>query len=750
MTKFTKILAAVAMLWLVAVQATPLMAQQYDFQVGQLYYKITDATKRKVAVVRGNNEPTGAITIPATVVNGGNTYSVTSIGNEAFYRCTKLAAINIPNSVTSIGAVAFLSCTGLTSINIPSSVTSIGNRAFENCSGLKQATVPGDINFKDVFFVSNIERVVIAEGSTNIGKSSFSGCSNIKSITIPGSVTSIGEKAFAGCRGLTSINIPNGVTKIEYGTFSGCKGLTSIDIPNGATSIGASAFYGCKGLTSINIPNGITKIENSTFSGCEGLNSIDIPNGVTSIGAEAFYGCKGLTSINIPSGVTSIGERAFSACRGLTSINIPNSITKIEKGTFSGCEGLNSIDIPNGVTSIGAEAFRGCSGLTSIKIPSSVTSIGDDFGVYSDDIGAFSGCKGLTSIDIPSSVTIIGWYTFSGCTGLTSINIPSGVTRINHGTFSGCKGLTSINIPNNVTSIVGEAFSGCEGLKSVTVHWQTPLAIDKGVFDGITLNNVILIVPRGTKAAYRAAEVWEEFNPIVEDADYTITYSQPANGTLKVKNGTQEITSGSTIKGGTILTIEATPDPHYKLDSILINGKRSDKLNITVEENTHIEAFFGKEKYTVKYNNPYGGKLYVIKGTDIVTSGEGVEYGTELTVKTAPDAGFKLKSLILNGQTIPDNYKFAISEPVTIEVVFTSVGTGLDETSAAGTVVYPNPVVDILRIATDTPIRTIRVFNIYGREVARATDTDRIDLSHLPAGVYTVRADGKKAKVVKK
>ena len=219
---------------------------------------------------------------------------------------------------------------------------------------------------------------------------------------------------------------------------------------------------------------------------------------------------------------------------------------------------------------------------------------------------------------------------------------------------------------------------------------------------------------------------------------------------MKVKSGTQDIASGSTVKGGTILTIEATPDQHYKLDSILINGKRSDKLSITVEENTRIEAFFGKEKYTVKYNNPYGGKLYVIKGTDIVTSGEGVEYGTELTVKTAPDAGFKLKSLTLNGQTIPDNYNFAISEPVTIEVVFTSVGTGLDETSAAGTVVYPNPVVDILRIATDTPIRTIRVFDIYGKEVARAADTDRIDLSHLPSGVYTVRADGKTARVVKK
>ena len=646
MTKFTKILAAVALLWLAAAQATPLMAQQnYDFQVGQLYYKITDAAKREVAVVSeisyypyNNNKPTGAISIPATVVNGGNTYSVTSVGVGAFYGCTELTAINIPNSVTSIGNSAFYGCKGLTSINIPSGVTSIEAYTFEKCSGLT-------------------------------------------SISIPSGVTKIEKGTFSGCEGLTSIDIPNGITKIENSTFSGCKGLTSINIPNGVTSIGASAFTGCKGLTSINIPNGVTKIEYGTFSGCEGLNSIDIPNGVTSIGERAFYGCK-----------------------GLTAITVPNGITKIEAGTFSGCTGLTSINIPNNVTSIGNSAFYDCSGLTSINLPSALDSIGSKkFNFY--DKGVFENCTGLTSINIPNGVTSIEWYAFYNCTGL----------------------------------------------KSVTVGWQTPLAINNIVFGGVTLNNVKLTVPRGTKAAYRAAEVWKEFNPIIADVKHTITYNQSANGTFKVKNGTQEIASGSTVEDETILTIEATPDQHYKLDSIRVNGKLLDKLSITVEENTRIEAFFGKEKYTVKYNNPYGGKLYVIKGTDIVTSGEGVEYGTELTVKTAPDAGFKLKSLTLNGQTIPDNYKFAISEPVTIEVVFTSVGTGLDETSAAaGIVVYPNPVVDILRIATDTPIRTIRVFNIYGREVACATDTDRIDLSHLPAGVYTVRADGKKAKVVKK
>ena len=209
MTKFTKILAAVAMLWLAAVHATPLVAQQYSFKVGQLYYKITDAAKREVAVVSEqsnypyyNNKPTGAIAIPATVVNGSNTYSVTSIGNGAFRYCSGLESINIPNSVTSIGGSAFSGCRGLTSINIPNSVTSIGGSAFFDCRGLT-------------------------------------------SINIPNSVTSIGREAFYRCSGLTSIDIPNGVTSIETDAFSYCSGLTSINIPNSVTSIGEAAFYYC-------------------------------------------------------------------------------------------------------------------------------------------------------------------------------------------------------------------------------------------------------------------------------------------------------------------------------------------------------------------------------------------------------------------------------------------------------------------------------------------------------------------------
>ena len=61
---------------------------------------------------------------------------------------------------------------------------------------------------------------------------------------------------------------------------------------------------------------------------------------------------------------------------------------------------------------------------------------------------------------------------------------------------------------------------------------------------------------------------------------------------------------------------------------------------------------------------------------------------------------------------------------------------------------YPNPVSDILYLSATA--RTIRIYNIYGIEVAHAADTDRVEVSHLPAGVYTVKANGTLAKMIKR
>jgi hypothetical protein len=157
--------------------------------------------------------------------------NVTSIRYNAFYGCSSLTSITIPEGVTSIGYSAFEHCSSLTSIAIPESVTSIEKYTFYGCSSLTSITIP--------------------EGVTSIGFQAFEYCFSLTSITIPESVTSIEKYTFYGCESLTSITIPDGVTSIGKWAFSRCSSLTSIIIPEGVTSIGEDAFYECPSLEDV-------------------------------------------------------------------------------------------------------------------------------------------------------------------------------------------------------------------------------------------------------------------------------------------------------------------------------------------------------------------------------------------------------------------------------------------------------------------------------------------------------------------
>lgn len=202
-----------------------------QFTVDGLEYTIISGTN--VSVAKGSNPcPTGALDIPSTVTNATIEYTVTSIGNNAFYFCIALNSVTIPNSVTSIGINAFRACTALTSVSIGNSVTSIGASSFYGSNALTS--------------------VIIGNSVTSIGGSAFYDCTELTSVTIPNSVTSIGNTAFAYC-GLTAITIPSSVTSIGDNAFRNCTGLTSVTIPNSVTSIGATAFRSCTGLTAVNV-----------------------------------------------------------------------------------------------------------------------------------------------------------------------------------------------------------------------------------------------------------------------------------------------------------------------------------------------------------------------------------------------------------------------------------------------------------------------------------------------------------------
>ncbi len=333
-------------------------AYAHDIEVANggvtIYYKFINNNTELAVSFRGSgassysNEYTGNVVIPATVTYNGTTYSVTSIVDGAFYNCSSLTNVTIPNSVTSIGGAAFRGCSDLSNATLGNSVTSIGQMAFYYCRDLTSITIPNSV--------------------ISIGESAFEGC-GLTRITIPNSVISIGEYAFFGCTGLTSITIPSSVTSIGDGAFYDCTGLTSVTIPSSVTSIGGDAFNGTAWYN--NQPDGLIyagKVAYKYKGTMPSNTSIYLKDGTSEIAGNAFSGCSCLTSIVIPSSVTSIGGSAFYDCSGLKSVKIPNSVTSIGKYAFKGCSGLMSVEIPNSVTSIGESAFYDCSGLMSVKV----------------------------------------------------------------------------------------------------------------------------------------------------------------------------------------------------------------------------------------------------------------------------------------------------------------------------------------------------------------------------------------------
>ena len=332
------------------------------------------------------------------------------ICDRAFYYCSALRSLVIPNGVTRIGDRAFCGCRSLTDIVIPNSVNSIGYCAFWNCRSLTD--------------------IVIPDGVTSIGDEVFSDCESLSSLVLPESVTSIGESAFSGCESLSSLVIPDSVTSIGDMAFCGCSSLKYISIPKSVICLNGNPFFKWDGeleclspyfiyeddvlfykdkskiiafrdknATSYVIPDSVTRIGDGAFEGCTSLKSLVTPDSVTSIGGSAFENCYSLSSVVLPDSVTSIGAWAFSSCSDLADIVIPDGVTSIGNYAFCGCESLTDIVIPDSVTSIGSSAFEGCISLSSVVIPASVTRIGN---------GAFNACSSLSNIVIPNSVTSIG------------------------------------------------------------------------------------------------------------------------------------------------------------------------------------------------------------------------------------------------------------------------------------------------------------------------------------------------------
>ena len=162
-------------------------ASAYDFVVNGIYYNYNGNDEVTVTYTDYStdnynnryyyNTNVGDVIIPETVTYNGKTYTVTGIGNYAFYHTYKhdyiITSISIPNTVTTIGDQAFFSCQELTEVDIPESVVSIGIGAFKYCSGLSNIVIPNSVTTigAEAFFDCGLSSIIIGKSVSAIGTS---------------------------------------------------------------------------------------------------------------------------------------------------------------------------------------------------------------------------------------------------------------------------------------------------------------------------------------------------------------------------------------------------------------------------------------------------------------------------------------------------------------------------------------------------------------------------------------------------
>ena len=434
-----------------------------------------------------------------------------NICREAFYGCSSLKEIIIPDSVTSISRYSvtsagstssnyytFAYCTSLERVVLGSNVTKIGKYTFYGCSSLKEIEWGGvTALYGYAFAACGFEELTLPEQITSFNTYAFADNVNLKKVYYYSSVSQ--NYLFANCTSLETVAIKTDQAfTFSSTTFSGCTSLAAfyvdennasftvidnflvrtdtmeataipgilltqevVTIPEGITTFPA-VFQNDTALKTVYLPSTITSLPSSAFSNCSSLENVIFADNcaLTSLPTYTFRNCSALTKISLPDNLETLGNYVFYGCTALTEVEFPNSILSIGNYVFSGCTALAEIEFPDSLLSIGNYVFQNCSSLKKVYFSENLASIGS----Y-----AFNKCSSLTEVKLPESLISIGNYAFSACTSLEVINLPDNLTSISDYAFSQCTSLKEIDFPENVVSIGKYAFQQCYSLQNISI-----------------------------------------------------------------------------------------------------------------------------------------------------------------------------------------------------------------------------------------------------------------------------------------
>lgn len=491
--------------------------------------------------------------IESVVISGA-----VDVPRDMFGKCTGLKKVTLKNGVRSIGEDAFRDCSSLEGVIFENTVLEkISDGAFWGCSALSSIALPDSVTEieKYAFFETGLRNIQLPEKLTLIGAYAFCNCKNLEQIQLPSQLKELGNGAFSSCENLAQIQLPSQLNKVGVDAFGDCTSLDKIDIPAGLKQIESDTFRNT-GLTSVTLHEGLTKIEDGAFHDCLKLKKIRIPKSVTDIGGLALgirYNMGNGAEEVIPGGFTvegytgSAAERyvkrmhqsenlyhvffkdvKFVSIGGQTAAVTNISKTKIsalKTRVFTGKPLTQALTITYG----GKKLVNGRDytltwknnkniGIASVTIKGKGKYNGSvtkkfRITVQKNAVYTVSRLKyKISNADTSGKGTVV----FTGATDKAArktLTIPTAVkiggksfrvTAIGTSAMSGAKKLTTVKIGANIMTVGAKAFYGCSNLSNVTI-FSTKLTTAKtgaNAFKGIR-SNCRFKVPASRVSAYK-------------------------------------------------------------------------------------------------------------------------------------------------------------------------------------------------------------------------------------------------------
>lgn len=357
---------------------------------------------------------------------------LTEIGKYAFYYCTELQQVVLPNTIEKIGYRAFNRCP-ITHVDLPESLLEIDSEAF---SDLVTVNIP-----KNVRFVGSISSLSYPGSDAT----PFYSCPLVE-ITVDAD-----NQQYCAVDGVLFNK-----SMTELVCYPTKKEGVSYSVPEGVMTIRQCAFYLTE-LTNISFPESLRMIEGSAFRYAEELVEINLPEGLVEICPGAFEFCDALTTITIPSSVTTMTS-AICTAKNLQEFIVAPSNThfKAVDGVLMNYDGTMIVNYPTGkegaytvpqeVTSIGHSAFQYAFGIDELILNEGIVEI-DGYALFE--------CNGLKEIVFPASLVEVGpsWF---DCLNVESVTFKSGTPVSYPGELpDNC----SIYVPNDAVETYKSAWS---------------------------------------------------------------------------------------------------------------------------------------------------------------------------------------------------------------------------------------------------------------------------------------------------